>query len=77
MNGLEHLNLLNKEKCFNDPIKYHIETKISGPWWWRQTQYWVASDNGSLGPYNKRTEAEDGLKMIKGSSLCFYDRPGA
>lgn len=70
MKGLEHLNLLKRR---SNNQEYHIESKTSGPWWWQQTQYWVVSDHGSLGPYDKKSEAEAGLRMINRFEAKYKD----
>jgi hypothetical protein len=40
------------------PIEYRVTAAMEGPWWWRQTRYYVESEFVRLGSFDTRREAE-------------------
>lgn len=46
-------------------ISYVLETRISGPWWWKTARYWIVSEYGEMGPYKSREKAAEDLALIR------------
>lgn len=45
-------------------IEYRIEPQQGGPWWWRQTLYFIVTDWGRFGPFETSKDAERGLVFL-------------
>lgn len=54
---VDMITILYGEKKL-DPVKYWIETRETGKWWWRKAEYYLHSDYGVLGPFDSAEEIE-------------------
>lgn len=48
-----------------EPIKYELVEKITGPWWWRKTEYEIHSPYGVLSGIESREQALSYLRMAR------------
>lgn len=52
---VDMITILYGEKKL-EPVKYWIEPRETGKWWWRKTEYYLHSDYGVLGPFDSADE---------------------
>lgn len=41
-----------------EPVEYRVISKVEGPWWWRQTRYYIQNDF-MLWRFDTLNEAQD------------------
>lgn len=47
-----------------EPVVYTVRETKSGPWWWRQKEWWIDYKYGSIGPYYYRNEVIQALNRL-------------
>lgn len=51
--------------CVFESVKFDIQERRSGPWWWRTTEFWVGTEFARLGPFRSRVAASAALLLAK------------
>lgn len=61
---LYEITFLTGTKVFK-PVEYNIVERVTGPWWWRRTRYWIECEFSRLGPFDTKDEAYRSLLIAR------------